>query len=550
MGKFIKGIDRSQLVLFTETLEERIPEESSVRVIDLFVECLDLERMGFTKTNPNRKGTNSYDAKDLLKLYLYAYRNKVRSSRNLAKLCKNNIEVMWLIRGITPDFRTIADFRKENVKVLKEVFKELVLMCKNMELIGEEYSQDGVKIEAVNSKERNYTLNKLDDKIKRIDKYLEEMDKIDKEEAEEEQLITLKELEEKIKKKKARKKELEMMRKQLEESHENQISLTDKESKLMKNNGKFSVCYNDQVLVDTKSHIVVNYKADNNSMYEINKEAKEYLEKKITKNITDKGYNDREDMVKCLEEGIIPEVTLAKGQKEYKLEIEYKENEENKKELKDLLKSGVIPEEYKEYMKDIKVEEKEVYKVEEEIIGKELSKEELRDIAMKYKCFTKEIKSGEVYCPEGEILRKKSKNGDGYKYCNKLACKNCKNPCCECEYKEAVFKEGQIIVSRDRKLKEKINGKIKRRKEKIKVVTLKLIPKEEDTKRRKSISEHCHGTMKRNDNAYYFLMKGEENINGELAIYYTMSNLRRIENIIGIKSLIEYLKKKQKERYI
>ena len=174
MGKYITGIDRGQLVLFNNCIDDMIAQDNYVRVIDLFVEQLNLKELGFEKAEENFIGTDYYDPKDLLKLYLYGYRNGIRSSRKLQKLCEVNIEVMWLLRKIVPNFRTISDFRKKHVNQLKKVFKETVLVCSELDMLSGEYSQDGVKIEAVNSKEKNYTLNKIDDYINRLDKRITE----------------------------------------------------------------------------------------------------------------------------------------------------------------------------------------------------------------------------------------------------------------------------------------------------------------------------------------------------------------------------------------
>lgn len=559
MAKLIKGVDRKQLVLFNECIEDRIAWDSEVRVIDMFVETLVLEKLGFTKAVANEKGTNHYDDADLLKLYLYGYKKGIRSSRKLEELCETNIEVMWLVRGLKPDFRTIAKFRQINRKGIKKVFKELIITCKELELITKEFSQDGVKIEAVNSKEENFTLTMLDDRIKKIEEYLKSMDEEDKKEEEEEKnKIKVEELEKLIEDKKKNKEKYEKLRKELEESGESQISLTDKESKLMKNNGKFSVCYNNQVLVDAGSDLVINYKVSNNpadigSMEEIVEMAKEMLgfEDEVVKNITDKGYNDKEDMAKCLEEGIIPEVTLAKGTEYYEIEVEYEKNEiteeerksEKKEDIKKVLRAGKVPEVYEEYISNIRIEEKSVIKTVEEAEGKveEMSTDEIRDFALKNKCFMKDKKTNRVYCPEGEILRKKSKNGDGYKYCNKEACRNCKNPCTNAKYKEAVFKEEQIISTKDKKLKKSYEQKVKKEKTKETKVIFELRPKKEDIKRRFGISEHTHGTMKRTDGAYYFLTKGKESVETELALYYCASNLRRMKNILTAGTLIEKL---------
>lgn len=560
MGKYIKGIDRGQLVLFQETIEDMIKADAEVRVIDAFVEMLDLKELNFTKSETNKNGTNHYDPKDLLKLYLYGYRNRVRSSRKLEQLCKTNIEVIWLIGGLKPNFRTISDFRKENTKGLKEVFKKMVLVCSELGLVSGRFSQDGVKIEAVNSKDKNFTLNKLDDRIKaleeKIENYLKELEESDKQE--EGKLIKLEELNNRLKK-------YESMQKELENSKENQISLTDKESRLMKNNGKFSVCYNNQILEDMDNHITVDYQissnpADVGSMNELVSDAKEWLGfDSVVTNTTDKGYNDRKDMAKCLERGIIPEVTLPKGQEYYELEIKYEEKEiteeemqsEASRDIKKVLRSGNIPEAYKDYISDIEVVEKIEYETVEEVAETktEINTEDLRDMAMLEKCFVRDIKSDKVYCPEGEILRKKSQNKGGIKYCNKEACKNCKNPCCNAMFKEVTFQKGQVVSGQSKELKNKMNPKAKRKQKKKKVVRFKLTPKIEDLKQRMGVSEHPHGTMKRSDGFSYFLLKGKEKVDGEMGLYYCASNLRRVINILGIKTLLEYFREKKEEKY-
>lgn len=565
MGKYITGEARGQLVLFSESIEERISEENAVRVIDMYVESIKLEELGFKRVKPKNKGTNMYNPKDILKLYIYGYKNGIRSSRKLARECEKNIEVIWLMKGLRPDFRTISEFRKENIKELKNVYKDMVIMCTKIGIIGEEYSQDGVKINAVNSKERNYTLNKVDDQIKRIEKkieeYLKKMEEMDAEEEKEEKLVSKEELEERIKIKKEKEEKLKRIRKELEEKEGSQKSLTDKDSRLMKNNGKFTMCYNNQVVVDGKSHIVVNYKVDNNpadigSMKEVIKEAKETTGKEIVKNITDKGYNNRKDMGECLLEGIIPEVTLPEGKEYYEVEIEYEEGEiteetrKSKKveEIRKTLKAGEIPEEYKEYIKDIEiVETKErIKKGTEEKEEIEANEEEERERAIEKEIFVRDIKRNKVFCPQGETLRQKSETKEGIKnYCNREACKGCKKPCTMSKYKVIGFGEGQKELGKGK------TEKVKRRKKEIvKKVRFKLYPKKEDIKKRMGISEHPHGTMKRSDNASYFLMRGKEKVNGEMAIYYMGYNIRRIINIVGTKKILEILEKRIKGEQI
>lgn len=464
MAKYIKGVERNQQVLFPTMLDELIEDNNEVRVIDYFVDKIDINEMEIKRSRPNEKGTNHFDPRDMLKIYIYGYRNGIRSSRKLAKLCKINIELKWLVKGIEPDFRTINEFRSENSKCLKQVFKKLVIICSEGGLIGNITSQDGVKIKAVNSKERNFTLNKIDDRLKRIeeqlDKYFKEMDELDKKENQEKKEIKIpskSEIEEKINTYKKEQEKMKRYLKEIETKGKTQISLTDTESKLMKNNGKYDVAYNNQVLVSENSHIVINYDADNNpadcgTMNKVSREAKETLKKEKLINVTDKGYYDRLDMAKCLEEGIIPEVTLPKGKTSYEIEYKYKEakitekekNSKKPEEIKKCLEAGIVPKIYEEYLEKKEIKEVTITVEEEAIEKNEISEENMRDYAMKNKCFMK-TKSEKVYCPMGEILRKKSKNGKNIKYCNKLACKNCKNQCTESKYKEVVMGEKQII---------------------------------------------------------------------------------------------------------
>lgn len=579
MAKYIKGENRSQLVLFPTKIDDLIGYDNEVRVIDAFVEMLDLQEKGIKRAVPNKKGTNSFDPRDMLKLFLYGYKNKVRSSRKLEKLCETNIEVMWLLKGLKPDFRTISDFRKDNAKVLKEVFKETVIMSEELKLLGEKFSQDGYKLEGVNSKDNNYTLNKTDDRIDRIEeqieKYMKEMEDIDKKESGENTLTITKEMveelkrqkEEKIKEKQARKEELEKIRKEMEESGESQKSLIDKDARLMKNNGKYTVGYNVQELTDTKSHIVINYEANNNpadfgSMERVTIEGKETLGRKgIIDNIADQGYKDRKDMAECLKKGIRPQVTLGED-KNYEIEFEYNEkeiSEEKRKssevrDLKECLEAGVIPDAYKDILSEIEVVEKEEIENVEEIEAKEnIDEEDLRKIAVENEVFVKDRIRNKVFCPHGEVLRPKSKKGEKTRYCNKLACKRCKKPCTTSKFKELLMGENQVILSptgneKGKELKKKYNPKQKKKTTTKKVVKVKLTPKEEDLKLRMGTSEHVHGTLKRADDASYLLLKGVEKVNGELALSYCAVNLRRLINMLGVEKIMEYFREKMLEK--
>ena len=343
----------------------------------------------------------------------------------------------------------------------------------------------------------------------------------------------------------------------MEEKKESQKSLTDEEARLMKNNGKYTVGYNVQEVTDTKSHIVVNYETNNQaadvgSMERVISEAKGIMKREgIVDNITDQGYKDRKDMAECLKRGIRPEVTLGE-EESYEVEFEYKEKEiteEKRKstkeeDIKECLEAGVIPQAYEEILSEVRIIERTKIEKIEEIEQEEIDKEEIRRMAIEEECFIKDKETDKVYCPMGETLRRKSRNREKIKYCNKEACKRCKKPCTESKYKEVVMSEEQIISGTNKKLKNIYNPKIKKEKKKIKVVKMKLRPKEEDLRLRMGTSEHVHGTLKRTDDASYLLLKGLEKVNGELALSYCAVNLRRLKNLLGVEKILEYLEER------
>jgi len=181
---YIEGLDRNQAQIFPEYIDDYINEESIVRVIDAFIESLNLRDMGFTKVQTGGRGAPSYNPKDLLKLYLYGYLNRIRSSRRLEHEAIRNIEVIWLLKKLRPDFKTIADFRKNNKKALKAVFRDFNKLCDEWGLFGKELvAIDGSKFRACNSKRNNYSTEKLERRIKyieeKINNYMEKLDEGD-----------------------------------------------------------------------------------------------------------------------------------------------------------------------------------------------------------------------------------------------------------------------------------------------------------------------------------------------------------------------------------
>lgn len=182
-----KGEDRRQRVLFPDCIDDYVGQDAPVRLMDAFIDHLDMEQLGFQRFTPADTGAPGYDPRDLMKLYVYGYYYEVRSSRKLARQCSVNIEVMWLLNKLTPDFRTIADFRKDNKEAIEKTFREFNRFCYGEELFSKNFvSIDGSKFKAVNAKDRNFTLNKLDDRIARLDqhiaRYMEELDECDEDE--------------------------------------------------------------------------------------------------------------------------------------------------------------------------------------------------------------------------------------------------------------------------------------------------------------------------------------------------------------------------------
>ena len=256
-----KGQDRHQRVLFPDCIDEYVESDAPVRLFDAFVDSLKMDELEFIRSTPAETGTPGYDPRDLLKLYIYGYFYQVRSSRKLARECKCNVEVMWLLNKLTPDFRTISDFRKDNKKAITKVYKEFNKFCMGLKLFSKSYiSIDGSKFKAVNAKDNNLTLNKLDDRIKRLDEhisiYMEELDAYDHEEG---RKLSKDELQRKLDVCKERKERYEGYRDTLEKSGESQISLTDPDSRLMKANEGFCVGYNVQTAVDAGSHMIAGF---------------------------------------------------------------------------------------------------------------------------------------------------------------------------------------------------------------------------------------------------------------------------------------------------
>jgi len=314
---FVQGVHRDQLVMFPESLDEYIGGDNPVRFIDAFVESLDLRAMGFKRAVPAETGRPPYHPGVLLKLYVYGYLNRVRSSRKLEREAQRNVELMWLLGKLTPDFKTIADFRRDNSQPIRAVYREFTQVCRRLGLYGGELvAIDGSKFKAVNGRDRNFTKSKLERLNKRADKkierYLQELDEADEEEQDSEK-PTAEELREKIEWLKGRKKVYADVQGQMEESGESQVSLTDPDARSMKlgySRGT-DVAYNVQISVDAKHKLIVDHEVTNecNDQRQLSTmavRAKEVLEAESLEVVADKGYYSKTEIKDCLDQDIVP----------------------------------------------------------------------------------------------------------------------------------------------------------------------------------------------------------------------------------------------------
>src|SRR6266508_5362455 len=270
MKRFVEGVDRGQSTLFPEYLEDWIEEDNPVRVIDVFVDELDLGKLGFSSVDPEVTGRPAYHPSVLLKLYIYDYLNRVQSSRRLEREALRNVEVMWLASRLAPDHKTIADFRKDNGQAIRQVCARFVALCRTMGLLTEaSVAIDGSKFKAVNNRDKNFTPAKMERRMAQIEesvaRYLQQLDTADRQEPSEALKTKTSGLKEKIEKLKEEMHRLEILKVRMLATPDQQISLTDPDSRSMATSGRGSgvVGYNVQVAVDTEHHLIITHEVTN-----------------------------------------------------------------------------------------------------------------------------------------------------------------------------------------------------------------------------------------------------------------------------------------------
>ena len=564
---YVSTFNRNQMMMCS--WDSFVDPESIARLIDAFVNSLDLTK--YEVKEAAKEGRPAYDPKGMYKLYIYGNRKGIRSSRKLAESCKVNLEVKWMLGGVEPDFRTISDFRKDNIDSLKDIFHEFNRRISGAVEWGFS-SVDGSKFLANNSKDSNFTKNKLDDRIKWLNAHTDEYLRILKEMDEQEELeeipekLTREVVEAKLKEAQERLARYESYQKLMEETGASQLSLTDADARLMKNKNGFAVAYNPQTAVDSETHLIRNFKmtnqvTDHGMLNPTMEEIREETQDEILEVVADKGYENGEDMIKCLENGMIPHVILDDGKDGYELEISYEEAEADitstkPEELKKSLHAGKIPEAYKDVISDMEVKEVR-RKVKEDLADIEKSEaiygtpEEML-VRAKEGYFVRDPERNLVYCPEGEVLRQKciKKNGN-IRYANKNACKHCRNrnKCYKGkgEWKEIDFTKDTLEKPCKEWLKaegkecENAKQAVKGHFEKVKVVKFFLKPSFEKMSQRMCLSEHPFGTIKRAMGATYFLLKGLRKVTGEFALFCLGYNMERAKNLLGFEKMMQLM---------
>ena len=319
MKRFVEGEDRRQMVLLPACVDDYVAEDNPVRVIEAFVGELDLAGLGFDGVTPAATGRPAYHPATLLKLYIYGYLNRVQSSRRLEREAQRNVEVMWLTGRLTPDFKTIADFRKDNGPAIRAVCRRFVQVCRELGLLSEAVvAIDGSKFKAVNTRDKNFTPAKVQRRMEQVDaaiaRYLSAMDTADRQEGEVAEAKSAR-LKDKIAWLRQQMQCLRAMQKRVRAAPDQQVSLTDPDARSMATSGKGTgvVGYNVQAAVDAKHHLIVAHEVtnvgnDRAQLADMAGRAQEATGRRHLTALADRGYFDGEEVLACERAGVVPYV--------------------------------------------------------------------------------------------------------------------------------------------------------------------------------------------------------------------------------------------------
>jgi transposase len=474
MKRFVEGADRGQSTLFPECLEDWIGQDNPVRVIDVFVEELDLAGLGFCGVDPEATGRPSYHPSILLKLYIHGYLNRVQSSRRLEREAGHNVEMMWLMGRLVPDHKTIADFRKDNGTAIRKVCARFIALCRTIGLLTQaSVAIDGSKFKAVNNRDRNFTRAKMERRMAQIEesvaRYLEQLDTADRQEPSKALKTKTSRLKEKIEKLKQQMRRLEVLKVEMLATPDQQISLTDPDARSMATSGRGSgvVGYNVQVAVDTKSHLIVTHEvtnegSDRSQLSHVAKETKATLEVDKLDVIADRGYFNGEEILACKEAGIT--VTLPKPM----TSSSKAEGRFGKQDFRYVAEEDVY-----------------ICPADEKLAFRHTTEE------------------------NGSVLRRYATN----------ACRNCtiKHSCTIGKGRRVTRWEHEDILE---------------------AVQRRLDEHPEKMRQRRETVEHPFGTIKARMGATHFLMKTLPRVASEMALHVLAYNLTRVMNIMGIQPLM------------
>jgi len=487
---FISGADRSQIILLPDSVDGYIDDNNAVRVIEAYINSLDLNALGFAKSAPNDMGRPMYAPQDLLKLYLYGYMNRVRSSRRLEIETKRNLEVIWLMRKLSPDHKTIARFRHDNPVALKNVFKDFVKLCIRLGLYGKELvAVDGSKFKAVNAKDCNFNVKKLNERIARLDakieKYLQQMEEVDKQDDADKSIKSAEEVQRIISELAQRKAGYQSFAEELKESGESQKSLTDPDSRLMMANGKMDICYNVQTVTDSKNKLLVGFEVtneavDKNQLERMSDLAINILEQKELNVTADVGYDSATEVARCLMKGIVPHVAGS------------------------------------DYDVCLPTDDFSVNEITSHTNGRSVYLAD-RNVAV---------------CPMGKVLYPggyKKRGGKALFY-NFRACAACPCKCTVERYKKFEITMDKAVFKKTYDDKNLL------------VKQIRVAADKEIVRQRKSIAEHPFGTVKRTMDAGYLLTRGFQNVSGEFSLTFLAYNLKRALNILGTSRMLKAIK--------
>jgi len=478
MKRFIEGSDRSQISLFPERLEDYVADDNPVRVVDGFVDQLDLSGLSFRQVDPSVTGRPGYYRSDLLKLHIYGYLNRVQSSRRLEREAARNVEVMWLIGRLVPDHKTIADFRKDNGRGIRKACVQFVTLCRQFGLLANaSVAIDGAKFKAVNTRDKNFTKGKLKRRVAQIEdsvaRYLGQLDSADRQEASLARTTKIEHLNDKIAKLKEEMERLAEVEKEMLSRPEQQISETDPDARSMATSGRGSgmVGYNVQTAVDIEHHLIVahevmNVGTDKSLLSHMAKRTKAALETDALEVVADRGYYKSDEILNCHEAGIT--VTLPKPQ-----------TSNNK-------------------AKGLFVKPDFVYLADEDV----------------YRCPAGERLAYRFTCEErGLMLRRYWSDA-----------------CPDCAIKDQCTPGKQRRITRWEH--EEVLDAVQRR----------LDAHPEKMRQRRETVEHPFGTIKSWMGYTHFQMKTLKHVGTEMALHVLAYNLKRVINIIGVAPLIAAMK--------